>query len=58
MKKALIIFSALFLFFLIIPTEADAQLKSRKELRKEREELRKRVKDKALKEARKASCRI
>lgn len=53
MKKALIIFSALFLIFLFIPSEADAQLKSRKELRKEREELRNRVKEKALKEARK-----
>jgi hypothetical protein len=53
MKKALIIFSALFLFFLFVPAESDAQIKTRKELLKERKDLRDRVKDKALKEARK-----
>jgi hypothetical protein len=53
MKKALIIFSALFLFFAFNPASADAQLKSRKELLKERNALRDQVKDKAVKEARK-----
>jgi hypothetical protein len=53
MKKALIIFSALFLFMLLAQTGVDAQLKSRKELQKERKALMERVKDKAIKEARK-----
>jgi hypothetical protein len=53
MKKALIIFSALFLFMLMAQTGVDAQLKSRKELQKDRKALMDRVKDKAIKEARK-----
>jgi hypothetical protein len=53
MKKALIIFSALFLFMLLAQTGVDAQIKSRKELQKERKALMDRVKDKAIKEARK-----
>ena len=56
MKKALIIFSALFLFLILVPTEGFAQLKTRKELNKERKDLRDKVKDKALKKARQAAA--
>jgi hypothetical protein len=55
MKKALIILSALFLFCLIMPAQGHAQLKTRKELNKERKDLRDKVKDKALKKARQAA---
>jgi len=55
MKKALIIFSALFLLLILVPTEGFAQLKTRKELNKERKDLRDKVKDKALKKARQAA---
>ena len=58
MKKALIIFSALFLFLLMMPTSGNAQIKSMKELKKERNALRDRVKDKALKKARKEAERL
>lgn len=58
MKKALIIFSALFLLLTLMPSEGFAQLKSRKELNKERKELRDKVKDKALKKARKEAERL
>jgi len=53
MKKALIILSALLMIYMINPSSADAQLKSRKELLKDRKALRDQVKDKAVKEARK-----
>lgn len=58
MKKALVIFSALFLFLVMISTGTNAQIKSRKELNKERKELRDKVKDKALKKARKEAERL
>ena len=58
MKKALVIFSALFLLFTLIPSEGFAQLKSRKELNKERKDLRDKVKDKALKKARQEAERL
>jgi len=58
MKKALIIFSALFLLVTLMPSEGLAQLKTRKELNKERKELRDKVKDKALKKARKEAERL
>ncbi len=56
MKKALIIFSALFLLLILLPKEGFAQLKTRKELNKERKDLRDKVKDKALKKARQAAA--
>jgi hypothetical protein len=53
MKKALIIFSTLFLFIALGSTVVNAQIKTRKQLMKERKDLIDRVKDKAVKEARK-----
>lgn len=58
MKKALIIFSALFLLLTLLPSEGMAQLKTRKELNKERNDLKKRVKEKAIKQARKEGERL
>jgi len=58
MKKALVIFSALFLLLTIMPNESFAQLKTRKELNKERKDLRDRVKDKSLKKARQEAARL
>jgi len=58
MKKALVIFSALFLLLTLLPSEGFAQLKSRKELNKERKDLRDKVKDKALKKARQEAERL
>jgi hypothetical protein len=58
MKKALVIFSALFLLLTLLPNEGFAQLKSRKELNKERKDLRDKVKDKALKKARQEADRL
>jgi len=58
MKKALIILSALFLLFTVMPTDGYGQLKSRRQLKKERKELRKKVKEKALKKARKEAKRL
>jgi len=58
MKKALVIFSALFLLFTLIPDTGNAQLKSRRQLNKERKALRKKVKEKALKQARKEAKRL
>lgn len=58
MKKALVIFSALFLLLTLLPTMSNAQIKTRKELNKERKELIKKVKDKAIKQARKEAKRL
>lgn len=58
MKKALVIFSALFLLLTLAPTAGSAQLKSMKELNKERKALRDKVKDNALKKARKEAERL
>ena len=58
MKKALVIFSALFLLLTIMPNESFAQLKTRKELNKERKDLRDRVEDKSLKKARQEAERL
>ena len=58
MKKALVIFSALFLLTAFASIDADAQMKSRRELKKARKDLIKKVKDKALKQARKEAKRL
>ena len=58
MKKALLILSALFLLFTVMPTEGFGQVKTRNQLKKERKQLRSRVKDKALKKARKEAKRL
>ncbi len=58
MKKALLILSALFLLFTVMPTEGFGQVKTRNQLKKERKRLRSRVKDKALKKARKEAKRL
>ncbi len=58
MKKALIILSALFLLFTIMPTDGFGQIKTRRQLAKERKTLRKKVKEKALKKARKEAKRL
>ncbi|MFN8258762.1 MAG: hypothetical protein U0W24_23945 [Bacteroidales bacterium] len=58
MKKALVIFSALFLLITLAQTQGLAQLKTRKELQKERNELRKQIKEKAVKQARKEAERL
>ena len=55
MKKALLILSAIFLMTAIMPTLADAQLKTRKELkleRKKRKQALNKLKDKSIKAAR------
>ncbi len=48
MKKALVIFSALFLVLLMVPEDIDAQVKSRRQLNKDRKALRKKVKESRL----------
>ena len=56
MKKALLILSAIFLITAIMPTLAEAQLKTRKEIRLERKKRKQalnKLKDKAIREARK-----
>jgi hypothetical protein len=58
MKKALLILSALFLLLTIMPTDGFSQIKSRRQLNKERKELRKKIKEKALKKARKEAKRL
>jgi len=58
MKKALIILSALFLLFTVMPTDGFGQIKTRRQLAKERKTLRKKVKEKALKKARKEAKRL
>jgi len=58
MKKALLILSALFLLFTVMPTEGFGQVKTRNQLKKERKRLRSQVKDKALKKARKEAKRL
>ncbi|MEN8120314.1 MAG: hypothetical protein ABFS35_08205 [Bacteroidota bacterium] len=58
MKKALFILSALFLLFTVMPTESFGQIKTRRQLNKERKELRKKIKEKALKKARKEAKRL
>ncbi len=58
MKKALLILSAMFLLFTVMPTEGFGQIKTRRQLTKERKQLRKKVKEKALKKARKEAKRL
>lgn len=58
MKKALLILSVLFLLFTIMPTEGFSQIKTRRQLNKERKVLRKKIKEKALKKARKEAKRL
>ncbi len=58
MKKVLIILSALFLLFSVAPTDSFGQIKSRKELQKERKQLRNKIKEKAVKQARKEAKRL
>ncbi|RLD79878.1 MAG: hypothetical protein DRJ10_08180 [Bacteroidetes bacterium] len=58
MKKALIILSALFLLFTVMPTEGFSQVKTRNQLKKERKDQRKKIKEKALKKARKEAKRL
>ena len=58
MKKALLILSALFLLFTVMPTEGFGQIKTRNQLKKERKQLRKKINEKALKKARKEAKRL
>jgi hypothetical protein len=63
MKKALVIFSALFLLFTFASIDADAQTKkeikqTRKALMAKRDQYRKLIKDKAVKQARKEAKRL